>query len=185
MSPPRPVTARASRIGAGAQVLTLVFTAATVLVPFASEAQEHWGESAQHVAGKGEQLAIHETDEKVTIALGADVLFAFDRADLSDAAEPTLRRVAAISRRYPHGRVLVEGHTDSVGSAQYNLELSRRRADAVKKWLRDRGGITATPIETRGWGMTRPIVPNTKPDGTDDPAGRHRNRRVEVTIFKR
>ena len=62
------------------------------------------------------------------------------------------------------------------------MTLSENRAGAVKKWLVDKGGINTSRITTKGWGETRPVAPNKKPDGSDDPEGRQKNRRVELTL---
>jgi outer membrane protein OmpA-like peptidoglycan-associated protein len=82
------------------------------------------------------------------------------------------------SGRHP---MQVDGHTDSIGSDAYNQSLSERRAASVKAWLVAHDGVpAATPI--RGFGKTRPVAPNSKPDGSDAPDGRQKNRRVEVVI---
>jgi outer membrane protein OmpA-like peptidoglycan-associated protein len=62
------------------------------------------------------------------------------------------------------------------------MKLSDNRAAAVKSWLVENAGVSASRITTRGWGETKPIASNTKPDGSDNPAGRQKNRRVEITI---
>lgn len=78
----------------------------------------------------------------------------------------------------------IEGHTDSKGSDSYSQEQSERRALAVKDWLVRQAGSTPARLTARGLGETRPVAPNTRPDGSDDPAGRQRNRRVEVVLRK-
>jgi outer membrane protein OmpA-like peptidoglycan-associated protein len=78
----------------------------------------------------------------------------------------------------------VEGHTDSKGVASYNARLSEQRAESVKAWLVSKGSLNAATLVTRGFGSANSVVPNTKPDGSDDPAGRQRNRRVEIVISK-
>lgn len=88
------------------------------------------------------------------------------------------RAAAPQSRPAP---ATVEGHTDAKGSDAYNQTLSEKRARTVRDWLAARGALPVdTPIQ--GWGERRPIAPNLKPDGSDDPAGRQKNRRVEVTL---
>ena len=76
--------------------------------------------------------------------------------------------------------MLIEGHTDGKGGDQYNQRLSEQRADSVRRWLVEHG--VTTPMTTHGWGRTRPIAPNIKPNGADDPDGRQKNRRVEITV---
>lgn len=76
----------------------------------------------------------------------------------------------------------VDGHTDAKGDDAYNQALSERRAAAVKAWLAGNARIPADHMGTRGYGETRPVAPNARPDGADDPAGRQRNRRVEIAV---
>jgi outer membrane protein OmpA-like peptidoglycan-associated protein len=137
----------------------------------------------------GVQGLIKELNGKVTareirIALSADVLFDFDSFELRPQASDTLRKVAAILKEYGKAPVAIEGHTDGKGNDAYNQTLSQRRADSVKTWLAGSGGVEASRLTTRGFGRTKPVAPNTKPDGSDDPDGRQKNRRVEITITK-
>ena len=126
------------------------------------------------------ELGARVTEREIKIDLAADVLFDFDKADLRREAGPALAKVAAILRSYPRATATIYGHTDGKGSDQYNQRLSERRADAVLRWLVSNGVITR--MTARGWGKTKPVVPNTKPDGSDDPEGRQKNRRVEITV---
>ena len=76
---------------------------------------------------------------------------------------------------------MIEGHTDSKGTDEYNQKLSEARAATVRDWLADKGFVpAATPIQ--GYGEKRPVAPNATPDGKDDPVGRQKNRRVEVVF---
>jgi len=118
--------------------------------------------------------------KEIKIDLAADVLFEFDKADLRPQARPALEKVAAVLKAYPKAAVTIDGHTDGKGNDQYNQKLSDRRADSVKRWLAQAG--VDTRMTARGWGKSRPVVPNTKPDGSDDPDGRQKNRRVEITV---
>ena len=113
--------------------------------------------------------------------LTADVLFDFDRADLRPQAEGVLQdMLGQIRQRIPQARVRVEGHTDGLGSDAYNDELSLRRAEAVRLWLVRNSGFSPAGIRIEGYGKRRPIAPNQHPDGSDDPVGRQKNRRVEI-----
>lgn len=113
--------------------------------------------------------------------VGADALFAFDKSDLSSDAEETLSALGPEIAKLGNHPVTIEGHTDSIGSAEYNQRLSERRADAVKTWLAGHNFLLeSTP--TKGYGKDRPLAPNTNPDGSDNPEGRQKNRRVEVVI---
>lgn len=129
-------------------------------------------------------LEVKETDTEVRIELAADVLFDFDRANILPKAEQTLTQVAQVVRERSHGSIRIEGHTDSKGSAAYNQRLSRQRADSVTAWLRMQPGLTTRPFTPEGFGAIRPVAPNTRPGGSDDPEGRQRNRRVEIILRK-
>ena len=139
--------------------------------------------SSRAVKGDVLGMEVKETDLELKINLSGDILFDFDKATLRPAAEPTLGEVVARIQKYPRAKVLIEGHSDSKGKSAYNLKLSERRAASVKTWLTAKG-ITDTNVKTRGWGATKPVAPNSKPDGSDDPDGRQKNRRVEITIKK-
>lgn len=132
----------------------------------------------------GQTLTIKETSKKIRLTISADVLFDFGTATVRPNAAENLQHVAALIRDKNHGTVSIEGYTDSRGKAADNMRLSQQRALAVQAWLVQNGGFTASTFSTRGFGATRPVAPNTKPDGTDDPAGRQRNRRVELAIAK-
>ena len=114
------------------------------------------------------------------LRVGSDFLFDFDRAEIRAEAGPAL---AELSQRIARAdkTVLIEGHTDGKGTDSYNQGLSERRAVAVKTALVV-GGLQQSRLNVRGFGKARPVAPNQNPDGTDDPDGRQRNRRVEVVI---
>ena len=119
------------------------------------------------------------------MTLAADVLFRFDRASLTGKAQSRIAEAAAKIGEDDPPVVRVTGYTDSKGSDAYNLGLSRRRAAAVDGGAARRAGRAARhALRTRGRGEADPVAPNTKPDGTDNPRGRARNRRVEV-VFPR
>jgi outer membrane protein OmpA-like peptidoglycan-associated protein len=131
------------------------------------------------------ELNAKTTDTEIRIELSADVLFDFDKADIKADAEPSLRKVATVIRSYPKSGVTIEGHTDAKGSDAYNAALSERRAASVRQWLESRGGVSGVRFAVRGLGAKRPVAPNTRPDGADDPEGRRKNRRVEIVVQKR
>ena len=134
------------------------------------------------VQGALKDLGAKVTGREIKINLSADVLFDFDKWDLRPEAGPALEKVLAVLQGYPKAAVVIEGHTDGKGNDQYNQRLSERRAESVRTWLAQHGSGAA--ITTRGWGKARPVAPNTKPNGTDDPEGRQKNRRVEIIIHK-
>lgn len=132
---------------------------------------------------KVEDLRVRETDTEIRLELAADVLFAFDQADVRPEASAALGRALEIVRGKAKGAVRIEGHTDGKGTKSYNDALSLRRAHSVEAWLK-KNGLKDVPFESRGFGASKPIAPNAKPDGTDDPAGRALNRRVEIVMHK-
>lgn len=115
-----------------------------------------------------------------TLKLG-DVLFDFNKANLKPPALIILQSFFLRQTKEQHtiDSILVEGHTDSVGSDQRNLTLSRDRCEAVKQWLLLNGVITPENIQVRPFGKTRPIASNKTAEG------RALNRRVELVIFRR
>jgi outer membrane protein OmpA-like peptidoglycan-associated protein len=136
------------------------------------------------LAGAVQALDVRETATDIRIGLAADVLFDFDKSEIRADAAPMLAKAAEIVRQHGQRRVTIEGHTDGKGAAAYNQRLSERRAAAVRGWLAAQGGLEGMPMTTRGWGATRPVAPNAKPDGSDNPEGRQQNRRVEIVIAK-
>lgn len=129
-----------------------------------------------------QDLQVKELGNQVQIELNADVLFEFDKSDILPKAEDTLKKAAAIIKQRAKGTVMIAGHTDAKGGEAYNLALSERRANSVRDWLRTKGGLGSTQFDTKGFGAKQPVAPNQKPDGSDDPEGRAKNRRVEITI---
>jgi len=130
-------------------------------------------------------LAVKETNTELRIELAADVLFDFDKANILPRAEETLSQVAEVIRERSKGSARIEGHTDSKGGDAYNRRLSLQRGESVAGWLRKQQGLADTDYVVAGFGATRPVEPNSKPDGSDDPAARQKNRRVEIILSKR
>ncbi|MEV5328774.1 OmpA family protein [Nonomuraea sp. NPDC052634] len=151
------------------------------VTPPPSDAWSYVADVREYVETPEKSRTQEGTDE--TVALRTDVLFAFDKATLSDKAAAVLDDVARETReRADPARppILIEGHTDSKGSDAYNQKLSERRAQAVLDHLRR---LLGTEYEYRaaGKGESEPIAPNTRKDGSDNPEGRARNRRVEIS----
>lgn len=121
------------------------------------------------------ELKARETERGIVLTIG-DVLFAFGKSDLSPKADRNVDKLTAFLKKYPNRNVLIEGHTDSVGSDEYNLGLSRNRAGAVSEKLA-RDGIDPGRITAVGYGEKYPAVSN------DTEANRALNRRVEVIIL--
>jgi outer membrane protein OmpA-like peptidoglycan-associated protein len=121
-------------------------------------------------------------DERGLVLYLPDVLFEFDQAKLTESARTKIHAVAEIVVRLAPERTLsVEGHTDAIGTEDYNLKLSLERAQAVMEELRT-GGVLQEKIRSVGLGEKFPVSPNQTPEGRDDPQGRAQNRRVEVVI---
>ena len=137
-----------------------------------------------NLGGRIQDLDIRETNTEIRIELAADVLFDFDKSDLLPKARDTLKQAGAVIRDRAKGTVRITGHTDAKGDASYNQNLSERRAVAVKDWFVTKEGLQNVTFSTEGMGKLQPIAPNTKPDGSDDPDGRQKNRRVEITLRK-
>lgn len=119
-------------------------------------------------------LQAKQTERGLVVTLG-DVLFEVDQATLKPGATRNLQPLVDALGKHPETTVQIEGHTDSTGSADYNLGLSQRRAEAVKTYLVSQG-IDASRLATRGLGKDYPVASN------DSAAGRQQNRRVEIVI---
>ena len=102
------------------------------------------------------------------------IYFDFASDKIKPESEPVLREIADALNHNPAWKLRVEGHTDNIGGDEYNLDLSQRRAEAVKLALVTRYHIAADRLTPKGFGATRPKEPN------DTLAGRARNRRVEL-----
>ncbi len=122
-----------------------------------------------------EAASVQRSQDVLAVTFKSDVLFDFNSSALKPGAYSEIDRVAQVLNRYPETRITVEGHTDAVGSLQYNQQLSERRAQSVKDALVSRG-VNPARIDTVGYGETRPIASN------DTEAGRQLNRRVTILI---
>ena len=114
------------------------------------------------------------------ITLEDSVLFDFGSSELRGEASTTLTNLATVLKDSKAPKVQVQGHTDSVSDDASNQTLSEQRAKAVTEALTS-NGVTAS-IESVGYGETKPVAPNENSDGSDNPAGRRLNRRVEVFV---
>jgi OmpA-OmpF porin, OOP family len=115
-----------------------------------------------------------KTDRGVVVTMG-DVLFDTGKATLKPGAYATVDRLATVLKEDTSRKVMIEGHTDNVGSDEYNQQLSERRAASVQAALFERG-VDASQISTVGKGETTPVASN------DSPVGRQQNRRVELVF---
>jgi outer membrane protein OmpA-like peptidoglycan-associated protein len=115
-------------------------------------------------------------DARGTIISMSDLLFAFDKADLTGDLKTALAKIAGILSVYKNCSVAVEGHTDNVGTAKYNQDLSTRRALNVKDFLVVQG-VEADRLSSEGFGFTKPVATNNTKEG------RQKNRRVDLVVI--
>jgi outer membrane protein OmpA-like peptidoglycan-associated protein len=138
----------------------------------------------EDLSGAVQALAINETEAEIKIILSGDVLFEFDRTDILPEAEATMLEVIDLIAPYAKADIAIDGYADTKGSDAYNRYLSEMRAAAVKNWLVQNAAVEGKRIKSMGWGKAKPAAPNTNPDGSDNPEGRQKNRRVEITVAK-
>jgi outer membrane protein OmpA-like peptidoglycan-associated protein len=122
-----------------------------------------------------EAASVSREGNLLAVTFKGDVTFDTNSTVLRPGLQSEINRVAGVLNQYPNTLVRVEGHTDSKGTDAYNMDLSNRRAMAVKNLLVQRG-IADSRIEAVGYGETLPVATN------DTEAGRQRNRRVEIKI---
>jgi outer membrane protein OmpA-like peptidoglycan-associated protein len=118
---------------------------------------------------------VERVGEGIVVDFSEKILFAYDKSDLTSAAEANLDKLVSILKEYPDTNIEVQGHTDSNGSDDYNMKLSERRASEVSAYLRGRG-VAGSRLTTKGYGETAPVADN----GSDE--GRAQNRRVTFLI---
>jgi len=129
-------------------------------------------ELAQELPG----ARVERYGEGLLITFDSGILFGFDSDVIQGAARENLTNLSNSLRSYPETEVLIVGHTDNVGSAQYNQGLSERRAAAARNYLVSQG-VPSNRIRTQGMGLREPVASN------ETESGRAQNRRVEVAIF--
>lgn len=127
-------------------------------------------------------LKTSQRPEGTVISLPENILFEFTRDDLKPESAARLDQIAEVLGFYASAPVEIRGYTDSRGSEEYNLDLARRRAESVKTYLTGGPAIDPTRLTAIGLGEKDPAAPNENPDGSDNPAGREQNRRVEIII---
>jgi outer membrane protein OmpA-like peptidoglycan-associated protein len=119
---------------------------------------------------------IERIGEGIKVTFDSGILFDVDKFDLRPTSRANLDKLAVILNKYPDTNILIEGHTDSTGSEEHNLALSRDRAQAVSHYLATRE-VSAPRFSTMGYGESQPIVTN------DTAEGRQQNRRVDIAIM--
>jgi outer membrane protein OmpA-like peptidoglycan-associated protein len=132
--------------------------------------------AAQAAADLAKFATVKQEARGMVITLSGSVLFTSAKSDLSPAAQLKLNDVAtALTKEDPLSKMVVEGHTDSQGSASSNQDLSQRRAQSVRDYLVTRG-IASDRITAQGFGSTRSVADNASAEG------RANNRRVEIVV---
>ena len=124
---------------------------------------------------QGTGVSVTRVGDRIVLNMPSNVTFATDRDQVIPPFYPTLDSVAIVLRKFDKTLIDVDGHTDSVGNAGYNMDLSDRRANSVANYLASRG-VDPRRMSAMGYGLERPIASN----ATE--AGRAQNRRVEIAI---
>ena len=120
----------------------------------------------------------------IKFVLAGDISFAYGKVNINPGAEIKLGEIADTIKEHQNIIVLINGYTDSKGNPASNLRLSTKRAERVKQWLIENKGIQAEILFAKGYGSEKPVADNTLADGSDNPSGREKNRRVEIIIEK-
>jgi len=132
-----------------------------------------------------DKVQVTAQEERITFTFPGDVLFDFGKDLIKPEARKALQSAGALITSVPNRqRVYFNGYTDSIGDDAFNLDLSRRRATRVSEWFIG-SYIPRHEAEPTGYGKANNVAPNTFPNGTDNPEGRAKNRRVEIVIIKR
>ena len=167
-------TAEAERAKREAEAAQAAAAAAQQQAATAQDQARMMAERTAKLEAMMAELQAKKTERGMIVTIG-DVLFATGKADLTPNGMSSLRKLADVLGQNPERTVLVEGFTDSTGSASFNQELSQRRADAVAGALSSMG-VARQRIATRAYGQTFPVAPN------DTAANRQLNRRVEIVL---
>ena len=119
---------------------------------------------------------VERVGEGIKITFNSDILFDVNKADVKEATKRQLSEFAQTLEKYPDTDLVIEGHADAQGPDDYNLNLSRQRADAVASYLTSLG-VKGGRIDEKGYGEAQPIADNSTE------AGRAKNRRVDIAVF--
>jgi len=131
---------------------------------------------AKEIESDVRNAEVERIGEGIKVTFESGILFGFDSYSLTPAAQENVRELARILNEYPDTNIMIEGHTDNRGAADYNQGLSERRARSVANYLKMQG-LSADRVTTTGRGFSDPIADN------DTEEGRAKNRRVEVAIW--
>lgn len=123
-----------------------------------------------------EGAEIQRIGEGIKITFDSGILFDINKSDLRPVSKTNLAKLAAILNKYPDTNILIEGHTDDTGTDDYNMALSKDRAQSVSLYLAT-VDVKSARFSVAGYGETQPIVMN------DSPEGRQKNRRVDIAVI--
>lgn len=124
---------------------------------------------------QGSRIEVDRRGDDIVLNMPSSVTFGFDSAQLTGQAQSALNEVSNVLRQYTDTRVNIAGHTDSTGDANYNQQLSERRAQSVGNYL-GQSGVSSSRLNPVGYGESQPVASN------NSDAGRAQNRRVEITL---
>lgn len=151
----------------------------------AARREHHQREAAALAAKKAQQerdaatLAaigkVKQIDDEISVVLSNDILFEYNRVDLSKKSQKTLNQAVELLNQLPKRSLVIQGHTDSIGPKEYNMELSEKRAKAVYDYMMEKG-LKIKKVSYKGYGANKPIADNSTKEG------RTVNRRVEFRI---
>jgi outer membrane protein OmpA-like peptidoglycan-associated protein len=131
---------------------------------------------AEEIERDLEGAQVERVGEGIKITFDSGILFDVNKAALRSAAQANLGKLAVILNKYPDTDILIEGHTDSTGPEEYNLDLSQKRAQSVANHIASQQ-VDVTRFTIMGYGESQPIASN------DTQEGRQENRRVELAIM--
>jgi outer membrane protein OmpA-like peptidoglycan-associated protein len=136
---------------------------------------KYMDKQAQDIQEEVKDAKVERTDEGIQITFDSAILFDVNKSELKPETKDSLTRFSEILKKYPDTNLLIEGHTDSTGSDDYNLKLSKQRAQSVSDYLSGLG-VTSNRFSVVGHGESKPVATN------DTQEGRQLNRRVEISI---
>jgi outer membrane protein OmpA-like peptidoglycan-associated protein len=119
---------------------------------------------------------VERIGEGIKVTFTSGILFDVNKSDLRPEAKENITQLAAILNKYPDTNILIEGHTDSDGTEEYNQKLSERRAGSVSYFLAE-NSVASSRVTTMGYGETQPVADNATAEG------KQANRRVEIAIM--
>ncbi|MEP6514275.1 MAG: OmpA family protein [Parafilimonas sp.] len=131
---------------------------------------------AEEIKKEVPSAKVERVGEGIEVEFASNVLFAFDKYEITAAADENLHQLVTILNKYPDTNIEIQGHTDSTGSNEYNQTLSEKRASAVAAHLTGTHSIAYTRVTTKGFGESAPKYSNSTEEG------RSQNRRVEFLI---